>query len=68
MRVTCRRWINRTLLTTSILTRLGGHHCWRQNIESRREAGRLAILKYVTHVAVSERTFVCATKFCLPTN
>lgn len=32
---------------------------------SRREAGRLAILKYVTHVAVSECTIVCATKFCL---
>jgi hypothetical protein len=37
------------------------HRRWRQNIVSEGEAGRLAILKYVTHVAVSERTFVCAT-------
>lgn len=37
------------------------HRRWRQNIVSEGEAGRLAILKYVRHVALSERTFVCAT-------
>ena len=41
------------------------HRRWRQNIVSEGEAGRLAILKYVRHVALSERTFVCATKLCL---
>ena len=51
----CGRWINSKLLTTSYalsVTIVVGV----QNIASRREAGRLAILKYVTHVAVSECT------------